>query len=117
MNKHRNALFKSSKETSRRLAKEAVKNGSIIEEEGTFPIYMVVLSHDKNDDILIIHPTYSFEPFQNGVNNFSELNVDENPTNVKKIPGDKPLRIVVDDSSDKHDNVPNSTADEYNIDC
>jgi hypothetical protein len=107
MNKQRNALFKRSKETAQRLAKEAIKDGSRIEEEGSFPIYMVVLSHDKNDDILIIHSNYSFEPFKNTEDENPGSNDAGTPENIKKLPGDKPMRNLEGNKMNKPGNKPN----------
>ena len=59
MSKLKKTMLTSSKETATGLAKKAIKNGNLIEDEGSFPIYVVVSSHDKNDDILIIHPRNS----------------------------------------------------------
>jgi len=112
MNIQRNALLKKSKATSQCLAKEAYKSGNSIEAEGTFPIYMVVLSNVKNDDILIIHAAYSLEPFQSSLNNHSELNAQENFADVKKLPGDQPLRVIVDKDPNR-----SGAADNVNIDC
>ncbi|HTA26627.1 MAG TPA: hypothetical protein VK809_02480 [Bacteroidia bacterium] len=63
MNTEKGKLFKKSKRTAQNLAKRAIKSEPNIE-EGTFPIYMVVSSHDKNDDIMFIHPIYPVEFFQ-----------------------------------------------------
>ncbi len=80
MNKLKKLLLKDSKETAQRLAKKAIKSGRLLEEEGTFPIYMVVSSHDKNDDIMILHPRYSFEPFKNAEHNSTSDNDAEEDT-------------------------------------
>jgi hypothetical protein len=89
MNIRKNRLFKSSGQTAQRLAKEAFKNGHRIEEERMFPIYVVVSRHDKNDDIIIIHPAYPVMPFQNSHNNQNKP-----PSDKSSRPVDKPIRPI-----------------------
>ncbi|HTB31287.1 MAG TPA: hypothetical protein VK808_04625 [Bacteroidia bacterium] len=89
MNKQKNALFKGSKETAQRLAKEAIQSGYRIEEERTLPIYIVISSNDKNDDIFIIHPAYPIVPFQN-----SQYTGKNTQSDKSEPPVDKPVRPI-----------------------
>jgi hypothetical protein len=76
MNKERKKLFKNSKKTAHKTTKKAIKNINLVE-EGVFPTYMVVLGHDKNDDIMVIHPIDNSSPNDAG--------------KPSKLPGDKSL--------------------------
>jgi hypothetical protein len=71
---------------TRRLAKEVIKESGCIGNQMDFPIYMVVLSRDKNDEIMIIPQLYSGNLGSTSTRIDTEL-----LENEKRLPSEKPI--------------------------
>jgi hypothetical protein len=89
MSTEKNRLVESSMQTEQSPVKETIKSGQRVEQKKTLPIYEVVSSHDRNDDIMIIHLAYPVTSSQNLYNNYNAMQCDKS-----SLPVDKPIRPI-----------------------